>query len=71
MDRGDYILGTEQGDFTNAGMREPSIHTDYMMMVVVIHREGAAHNRRYHLKNHMQATTQERGNLICYQGKSL
>ena len=36
MGRGDYVVDMERGDFTNAGMREPRLHTDHRMIIVVI-----------------------------------
>ena len=38
---------TSQGDFVNAVMRDPRLHTDYRVVLAVISRKGMEHNRRY------------------------
>ena len=45
--RGKYVLETVGGGFMDVGLRDPRIHTDHSIILVVISGEGTERNRRY------------------------
>ena len=42
-----YVIGTEQRNFMNGGLREPILHTDYRMILAEICGEGVTRNKRH------------------------